>query len=70
MFVRRLLAGVSYLHGEGVVYRDLRVSNVMVGGDKNVSIIDFGHAFDFRDAEGKGKDVSAWLRYCGRGGML
>src|SRR4051794_35727607 len=41
---RQLCAGVAAAHERGVLHRDLKPSNVMIDGDGNVRITDFGIA--------------------------
>ncbi|HTM02776.1 MAG TPA: serine/threonine-protein kinase [Vicinamibacterales bacterium] len=41
---RQLCAGVTAAHERGVTHRDLKPSNVMIDGDGNVRIMDFGIA--------------------------
>src|SRR5262245_61405364 len=41
---RQLCAGVAAAHERGVVHRDLKPANVMIDGDGNVRITDFGIA--------------------------
>src|SRR5690606_32928663 len=39
-----MLAGLRDLHGKGVVHRDFKSANVMVGEDNQCRVIDFGDA--------------------------
>jgi len=48
---RQLCAGVSAAHERGVIHRDLKPANVMIDGDGNVRITDFGIATAGGDAD-------------------
>ncbi len=42
---------LEYLHGRGLIYRDMKPSNLMVDRDNNVKLIDFGIAEVFQRAD-------------------
>jgi len=48
---RQLCAGVAAAHERGVLHRDLKPANVMLDGDGNVRITDFGIATAAHDAQ-------------------
>ncbi len=55
-FARQIVGGVSHAHGRGVVHGDLKASNIMVGPDGRVTILDFGLAVR-RDGVLAGEEV-------------
>src|SRR5579862_1958457 len=57
---RQLCAGVAAAHERGVLHRDLKPANVMIDGDGNVRITDFGIATGSGDA---GTDVAGTPKY-------
>ena len=57
---RQLCAGVAAAHERGVLHRDLKPANVMLDGDGNVRITDFGIATAAGEA---GADVAGTPQY-------
>ena len=61
---RQLCAGVAAAHERGVLHRDLKPANVMIDGDGNVRITDFGIATAGGDASDRVRRArrSTWRR--------
>ena len=51
-YLRQLLAGLMYLHQHGVVHRDIKPDNILLGQNDQVYLADFGMAelFDVHDS--------------------
>ncbi|CAH3196316.1 unnamed protein product [Porites evermanni] len=60
---RQLVTGITYVHSQDVVHRDLKCENLLLDKDKNIIISDFGFARDnLTSATGKRKLCHT---YCG-----
>jgi len=55
---RQLVSAVDYLHQNGVVHRDLKLENILLDGDNNAKLADFGLSTTF----GHGHKLKT---YCG-----
>ncbi|KAJ3315246.1 hypothetical protein HDV04_003639 [Boothiomyces sp. JEL0838] len=52
-FFAQLLVGVSFLHENGIVHRDLKLENLLLDKNKKIIITDFGFANRFSRGGGK-----------------
>ena len=62
--ILEILLGLRHLHKNRVIYRDLKLENVMFGADGHVRIIDFGMVRDFKIKQGpNNNDIAS--TFCG-----
>ena len=54
-YFKQLMQGLDYCHANGVAHRDLKPDNLLLDGDFNLKIADFGYAAPFLGRDGSGK---------------
>lgn len=62
----QLMQAVAYMHEQGVVHRDLKLENILLDGNGECKVCDFGLAHLFpRDADGKFDPLAKLREVCG-----
>jgi protein-serine/threonine kinase len=56
-YMRDIAAAVSYLHAQGIIHRDIKTENILIGSDGALKVADFGTAARCRHTSSKMEDV-------------
>lgn len=51
VYLRQVLEGLNYLHSKGVVHRDVKAANILLDGEGNVKLSDFGCSRQYENDE-------------------
>ena len=51
--MRQVVEGVSFLHDNNIIHRDIKLDNLLLDNDGNIKIADFGLAIELQDPNEK-----------------
>jgi serine/threonine protein kinase len=57
-YATQIADAVAHAHGRGIVHRDLKSSNIIIGADGRAKLLDFGLAVRFSDADASEVDTT------------
>ncbi|XP_051128752.1 probable serine/threonine-protein kinase At1g09600 [Andrographis paniculata] len=62
LYMKQLFLGLDHCHGRGVLHRDIKGSNLLIGGDGELKIADFGLASFVESRPMTSHIVTLWYR--------
>jgi len=63
VWMKSIASTLNYLHGQGLIHRDIKPDNIMLSHDCEIKIIDFGLARKKNDSDEADKKVIGTLSY-------
>jgi serine/threonine protein kinase len=60
-YTSEIVEGVECLHAAGVIYRDLKPENALLGADGHIVLVDFGLAAEFPNSRGPLAVTPHWM---------
>jgi 3-phosphoinositide dependent protein kinase-1 len=52
-YMAEMLAGIQYLHDQGILHRDLKPENILLSSTGHIKLVDFGTALDLNSRQSK-----------------
>ena len=49
-FIVGIMSGIEYLHRNGIIHRNIKPENILIGSKENIKIGDFGISFELENS--------------------